>query len=331
MLSCKRTFYFSRYFYVAVFILYSQVFLFGQEQSAETPFLFQFVRPLMGTEFRILLYSGDSILAQKAADRAFRRVEELENIFSDYNESSEVTALSKMAGSKRWASVSDEMLFVTRYSLKISKLTQGAFDISIGSLTKRWRRAFRQQQFPLKEEIEAAKDASGYKKIRIKNQKKMIRLLSPGMQLDYGGIAKGYAVDEALNELKRMGIHSALVDGGGDLAAGNAPPGKNGWKVEYSINGKNGLETAISVIENSAVATSGDTYRYLEWKGKRYSHIIDPRTGMGLTTRRIVSVFAPTCMEADAWATAVSVGISGKLQKKLEKKGYAIVQVEEQL
>lgn len=300
-----------------------------EDSTCAEPSLFEFTRPMMGTEFRILLYAYDSLEALQSAMLAFRRVVELEKIFSDYRENSEVSVLNEKAGNKQWVNPSPEFIHLTRLAIGISKETDGAFDVSIGALTRLWRKAFRQQQFPDGEEIKAAAKTVGYRHIEFDKENKAIRLLTPGMRLDFGGIAKGYAVDQALRELQKMGIHSALVDGGGDIAAGSAPPGKDGWTIEYTAPGKNGPEKATVLIKNVAVATSGDTYRYLEWEGKRYSHIIDPRTGMGLTKRRIVTVFAPDCTQADAMATAISVGISDRLQKKLEKGGFWISTVEE--
>ena len=301
----------------------------SEGQPCEPPYRFEFSRPLMGTEFRILLYTRDSLLARQAAEKAFLRVDALEKIFSDYREDSEVTAICAGAGSKKWQKVSPELCYLTQYSKDLSKLTDGAFDVSTGALTKLWRKAFRQKQLPDIRELKVAKSTSGYEKIDLDVKKNKIRLLKSGLQLDFGGIAKGYAVDQALFELRKAGINSALVDGGGDIAAGNAPPGKDGWEIEYLAPGEDGPITKKISICGVAVATSGDTYRYLEWDGKRYSHIIDPRTGIGLTNRRIVTVFAPTCTMADAWATAISVGIPEQTRNKLEKQGIWINLVED--
>ncbi len=298
-------------------------------QNADSLFsFFEYTQPLMGTEFRLKLYAADSLTAQQAADSAFQRIAELDKIFSDYREDSELSALNENAGSRQWTNASPELIYLTRLALSISKKTKGAFDISVGSLSKLWRRAFRQQQFPSAAEIKTAMKTTGYQHINVNRENTAIRLQKPGMRLDFGGIAKGYAADQAILELKKLGIHSALLDAGGDISVSNAPPGKKGWAIQYMIVGEKGPQTAIAFLENAGVATSGDTYRYLEWKGIRYSHIIDPHTGKGLTGHRKVTVFAPTCAEADAWATAVSVGISKRLRKKLEKRGLRVSSLE---
>jgi thiamine biosynthesis lipoprotein len=155
-------------------------------------------------------------------------------------------------------------------------------------------------------------------------KKQHVELLEAGTQLDFGGVAKGYAVDEAMKVLKKFGISAAMIDGGGDIAVSEAPPGEPGWSIERSVYKVGELTTQMLYLTNIAIATSGDTYRYLDWEGKRYSHIIDPRTGMGVTTRQIVTVLAPTCMEADAWATAMSVEVDTDVYLRLKKKGIEV-------
>lgn len=280
----------------------------------------------MGTDFRIVLYHPDSSLAKEAANEAFERVADLENIFSDYDENSEVSRLSD-AGN---GAVSDELWEVLEYSLDVSERSEGAFDVTVGALTKLWRKAFRQKEFPSENDIAAARTTVGYEAIKINKRSGQIEIKKEGMRLDFGAIAKGYAVDEAMEVLRDYGIYTALVDGGGDLLTGLAPPGQKGWEIEQPDKIVNGEPTYKKAwYANTAVATSGDTYRYLEHGGKRYSHIIDPRTGMGLTNRRIVTVTAPTCMAADAWATAASVGIKKLLTVDLREEGISIQIIEE--
>jgi len=171
--------------------------------------------------------------------------------------------------------------------------------------------------------LDAALKTVGYKKVKL-FKKQQVELLTTGTLLDFGGVAKGYAVDEALRVLKQHGIAAAMIDGGGDIAVSNPPPGKPGWAIGRSVYKAGELDSQMFFLSNKAVATSGDTYRYLEWEGKRYSHILDPRTGMGITTRQIVTVVAPTCMEADAWATAMSVETDTGVYLHLKKKGIEV-------
>ena len=127
------------------------------------------------------------------------------------------------------------------------------------------------------------------------------------MRLDLGAIAKGYAVDEALRVLKKHDITRALISGGGDMAALDAPPGKKGWRVELAGASTNSMPAEFVLLKNHALATSGDVFQHVEIAGVRYSHIVDPRTGIGLTNRSMVVVIAPNCAAADSLSTAISV------------------------
>jgi FAD:protein FMN transferase len=283
----------------------------------------EFSRSLMGTEFRIIAYHPDSLKVKEAVEKAYARVAVLEKVFSDYDENSEVSWLAKDG---KESEVSNELWDVLQYSLEVSRRSEGAFDVSVGALSKVWRKAFRQKEFPSNAELNRAAATVGYEYIKMKEGKRTrtIKLGKPGMRLDFGGIAAGYAVDEAMAWLREYGITTALVDGGGDILLGDAPPGGKGWEIEVPdklVNGE--LTFKKTYLANTAITTSGDTYRYLEHEGKRYSHIIDPRTGLGLTNRRVVTVTAPTCIAADAWATAASVGISRLLTVDL--KGEKVV------
>ncbi|MEZ4961003.1 MAG: FAD:protein FMN transferase [Saprospiraceae bacterium] len=283
----------------------------------------EFSDTLMGTDFRIVFYTDSDSLATAAAQKAFDRIKAIEQSLSDYRETSEISQLSATAGTGARVPVSDDLWNVLTYALQVMKKSDGVFDVTAGALTKLWRRAFRQKEMPAKEEIDAALGTLGYKFIKL-NKDHSAELLKPGMRLDLGGIAKGYAVDEAMKIIKAANIASALVDGGGDIAASGPPPGQMGWLIDKYVYRNGEIRVESMMIANQAVATSGDTYRYLEYGGKRYSHIIDPRTGMGVTRRQIVTVTAPTCMEADAWATAMSVEVDTRLFLALEKKGISI-------
>lgn len=267
----------------------------------------EFSSSQMGTEFRIVLYAKDSLQAADAAQAAFRRIDKLNTVLSDYDSESELSRLSATAGSSAKVAVSDDLWAVLQAAQQVARASKGAFDISVGPLTKLWRRAFRQQQFPKREDLQEAQKRVNYRWIKLYANSQSVQLKKPEMRLDLGGIAKGYAVDEAVKTLRQHGLHQIMVDGGGDIYVAEAPPGKSGWTIERPFL-QNG-EVASEVIEvvNTALATSGDTYRYLEWNGLRYSHLINPRTGLGLTNRRLVTVTAPTCTIADALASACSV------------------------
>jgi thiamine biosynthesis lipoprotein len=282
----------------------------------------------MGTQFRIILYSQDSTSAQNIANQCFKRVDQLNHILSDYDLSSELSQLAKTSGIGKKVKVSKDLWQVIKTAQKIAKKSKGAFDLSIGPLSKLWRSMFRKKTIFNAEKIKAMQAKVNYKNIKLYGLTKRVKLKQTGMLLDAGGIAKGYTVDEMVKILKKHGLTQFLVDGGGDLYIGAPPPHEEGWKIQVLIDAKNGTNSNKTLyLKNIAIASSGDTYRYLEWEGKRYSHIIDPRTGYGLNHRKILNVSAPNCMVADAAASALSVMTAAESQRFLKKiKKIALIQ-----
>ena len=135
-----------------------------------------------------------------------------------------------------------------------------------------------------------------------------VELLKPGMRLDLGGIAVGYAADEAIRILKQHGITRAMIDGSGDIVVSDPPPGTTGWRIGIaSLKEPDSAPTQFAMLANCSISTSGDAYQFVEVGGRRYSHIVDPKTGLGLTERCSVTIIAPDGITADALATAISV------------------------
>ncbi|WP_165933541.1 FAD:protein FMN transferase [Arundinibacter roseus] len=279
---------------------------------------YKFQKMLMGSPFQLVLYSSSDSVAQEAARKAFVRIEQLNERLSDYRDGSEINRLSATAGKKEWMAVSDDLFRILEISRKISRQTQGAFDVTVGPVVQLWRRALRRNHFPEPQELENVRKAVNYKYIRLRKRNRQVMLTKPSMRLDVGGIGKGFAADEALKIIKQEGISSALIDAGGDLTLADPPPGKTGWTVEItSGNGRD--STAILLLANVGVATSGATYRYLEHEGKRYSHIVNPKTGVGLRFHVRTTVVAPNGTLADALATACSVAGIQKSKKMLRR------------
>lgn len=267
---------------------------------------FGFTRYLMGTEAKVVLYAADSTEAASAAGQAFDHISELNEQLSDYLIDSEVSRLSKTRGQP--IVVGENLWNVLITGQKIAQASEGSFDVTVGPLTLLWRKAMRRATLPDSVEITNALAAVGYRLLVLDASSRTVQLNGENMRLDLGGIAKGYAADEALKTLVRAGFASAAVDVGGDIALGNAPPGSGGWSVEvFDLNIEGELETEKLTLENCGIAVSGDTYRYLEYDGIKYSHIIDPRTGYGVEHERRVAVVAPSAIIADAWASAYSV------------------------
>ena len=272
---------------------------------------FEFTKPQMGAPFRIVLYARDAAHGEAAAQAAFRRVEALNQIFSDYETDSELNELSRTAGSGKWVPVSDDLWRILVKAQEVARLSDGAFDITIGPCVNLWRKARREKRLPDDARLAEARQAVGYEKLELKN--KAARLLVPDMKLDLGGIAKGYAVDEAMKILKTHGIRHALVAAAGDIVVSEPPPGKQGWQIEI---GSSPPKTVS--LSNAAVSTSGDVFQHLEVNDVRYSHIVDPRTGIGLTNQILVTVISPDSTTADALATAICV-LGGEKGKALAK------------
>ena len=260
---------------------------------------YQASEPHMGSVVSITLYAENSDQAQQAFVAGFKRIAQLNRILSDYDPGSELSHACE------GRNASPELIQVVTHAQKLAEETGGAFDITVGPLTGLWRAARKAKKMPAESDIAQARERSGYQKLTVKDG--ALRCATSGMRLDAGGIAKGYAADEALAAIRKTGVMSALVAVSGDLAIGDAPPGKKGWRVK--------VLNEIRELSNCAVSTSGDEFQFVELDGVRYSHIIDPRTGLALRDSRTVAVIARNGIDADAIATAVSVGGRESIEK----------------
>jgi len=264
-------------------------------------------RPGMGSTFEIIVYSPDEQTAKRGMDAAFARIEQLNQIFSDYESESEACRLSHAAPMPEAVPVSAEMFTVLDYSVQLSRQTDGAFDVTVGPVSRLWRRARRQKQLPAPERLREALAGVGYQHMQLDAADRKARLAAAGMRLDFGAVAVGFAVDEALAVLKQHGLTRVLVNGSGDMALGDPPPGETGWRIGVAPLEPNQPPSRFLRLAHCGVSTSGDAWQFVEIDGRRYSHIVDPRTGIGLTQRSSVTVIAHNGMAADGLATAASV------------------------
>lgn len=299
------------------------------DESRETPTRFEYTQVHMGTRFRILLYAGSEGVANRAATAAMDRIAALDKALSDYKQDSELSLLGAASPTAKPVPLSDDLWNVLAYSQKLADRTEGAFDVTLGPYSRLWRRARRRKELPPKDLLQKAGHSVGYKKLILDHCRQTATLTSEKMRLDLGAIAKGYAADEALIVLRDRGIESALIDAAGDIVTTGPPPGKSGWKVtvanlsnaeaptekqgrvpqehpEKSAPNESATGSRL-VIKDAAVATSGDLYQHLEIDGRRYSHIIDPFSGIGLAGQTSVTIIAPDGMTADSLASAISV------------------------
>jgi FAD:protein FMN transferase len=280
----------------------------------------------MGTRVKIVFYAANEETAKIASKAAFARIAELDGIMSDYRPTSELMQLCAKAGGEP-VRVSEDLFTVLEKSVAVSRNSDGAFDITVGPVVRLWRIARRTQQLPDKESLARALALVGYQNIKLDAKNRTVQLLKPGMQLDLGGIAKGFAADCALAVLKKHGIDRALVAAGGDIAVGAPPPDAEGWKIGIQpVEG--GEPRRYLMLKDAAVSTSGDFEQYVFIDGKRYSHIVDPRTGLGLVGRMSVTVVARHGLTSDPTTKTVCVlGPERGLKLIDEQEGVAAMMV----
>lgn len=258
----------------------------------------------MGSRCTIVLFAPDEPAAAQAAGAAFDKIAQIERVLTDYDPKSEAMVVTTLA-TDQWHPISMTLLDVLLLSRDIHNRTDGAFDPTVGAYTHLWRAAKREGGIPTRDELALASASVGFDHLRIDPMSSTLRFDTAGIILDFGGIGKGYAARVALDLLRDRGFPIASIDMGGDLALGDPPPDhRRAWRVEIAT----GLDASrVTWVANRAVATSGDLERYFEHDGVRYSHILDPRTGMGIAQRRAATVIAPDAATADALASAISV------------------------
>lgn len=279
----------------------------------------EFEQVEMSVPIRVVLYAPDKETAGAAAKMVFDRFRALNAVMSDYDETSELRRLCDTAGQGKAVKVSDDLWRVLARAQEIAKLSDGAFDVTIGPLVRRWRQARRLHELPSAEHIRTAKETVGYRHIRLDPERRTVELLKPNMRLDLGGIAKGFAVGEALKLLKEKGLTRVMIYAGGDVGLGDPPPDKPGWRIGIAPPEPDKPPRLYLWLSNTAVATSGDAWQFVVIGGKRYSHVVDPRTGIGLTDHNTVTVVMPDSTTADAITKAVAILGSEKGLKLIDE------------
>jgi thiamine biosynthesis lipoprotein len=283
-------------------LFFVQVFISAAQQNR-----FAYRMQKMGSPFNIVLYADTKQKADSAAQVSFKLVDSINLICSDYDSTSELFKLrdAVVGVPIKVSPILFELLCTANEAYKDS---YGSFDITVGLLSRLWRSARKSQQFPSVFAIIAARKLVGMSGLQLDTISQTVTFIAPHFYLDMGAIAKGYAADKVLALLKSIGITTALVDAGGDMVVAGMPPQKKGWSIGINVPGQQErlLERKL-VLSNKAVATSGDAFQYMKHKGIKYGHIIDPRTGYGVTFQRNVTVVAPTATTADWLATACSI------------------------
>ncbi len=269
------------------------------------------VHLVMGTFARVTVMAPDSRASAKCIEAALAEIHKVDDLMSDYKQDSEISRVNKGAFG-RPVEVGESTFEVIRRSIEFSRLTDGAFDITVGPLVQLFRKAKNDGIAPTPEQIADAKARVGYEKLIFNDADHTVRFTVEGMSLDLGGIAKGYAVDKAIEAAQKLGASGAMVDIGGDVRCFGTPPkGREKWIIglqDPNIDDLGGSGLLLKLqVSDAAVTTSGDYQQFAIIDGKKQSHIIDRRTGKGAEGLSSVTIIAPNATDADALATAVCV------------------------
>lgn len=292
------------------------------------PGKYRFTETKMGSPFHIILIDGDSAKAAAIARNSFQLVDSFNRIFSDYDTTSELSKLNAQAGI-RPVKLSPALWDMILQSKKAYELSKGVFDITVAPLSTVWRKARKNNQFPDENLIKSTRRLIGFSKLVLDSLEHSVYLPVRGMRLDLGGIAKGYTAEKLVRFIRNNGIQKCLVDAGGDMVMGEAAANSGGWTIGVNIP-----ETTDELLpdklqlQNRSVATSGDAFQYIEHNGKKYSHIINPLTGYGITSQRNVTVIADNGTLADWLATAASI-LPLSAAKKLAESLHASLLITE--
>lgn len=284
---------------------------------------------MLGSPFEVTVVAKDTVQGNEYIDLAILEVKRIENLISDWIPTTEISQVNQNAGIKP-VKVSDEVFELVERANKISKVTDGAFDISYASMDKIWKFDGSMKEMPTPEAIKKSVERIGYEKIIMDKENKTIFLKDKGMKLGLGGIGQGYIADKVKYLLKSKGCVSGIINVSGDINTWGKQPDGSLWTVGL-VNPLNKNKVfATFPLEDSAVETSGNYEKYVTFNGKRYSHIIDPRTGYPASGVVSVSVFAKTTEVADALATGIFVmGTEVGLNLVNQMKGIGCIIVDE--
>ena len=272
----------------------------------------------MGSTYSIVAYGEDQTVLEAAVERAFDEARRLDDLLSNYKETSEWSEVNRSAADHP-VKVSPELFQLLSDCVGYSEASEGAFDISVGPLMKVWGFYKGTGHLPKRTEIENAEKLVGWRGIELNPAERTVRFRKRGMEIDPGGIGKGYAVDRMVAALKKDGIQIALVTGSGSSIYGiGAPPGESGWEIEIK-DPRNPEEKSVAevVLKDESMSTSGSYEKFFKADGKVYSHIMDPRTGYPAPGMLSVSVVAPRTLDSEAWAKPIFINGRGWAEKHM--------------
>lgn len=267
---------------------------------------FRQARYLMGTVAEIAVAAADQQIADRAMASGFQALRQVEQRMSIYQPTSELSRLNRLAA-QTWVHTDAEILTVVAEALRLSRQSDGALDITILPLMRLWGFVQHAGRLPTLAELHATLPLVDYRHVYLDASRQAIHFDRTGVALDFGGIAKGFAVDKAVAAVLAQGADHALVNAGGDLFALGTATAKTSWVVDLQHPHETDRSLATMRVHNRSVATSGNYEKYFEQHGKRYGHLIDPRTGYPVAEVASVTVLADTAMQADAISTAAFV------------------------
>jgi thiamine biosynthesis lipoprotein len=273
----------------------------------QTDSIFYESRPAMGTTFDIYLYARDAARAAELFTHAFEEIERVEALLSNYRAESELSRLNARAAHEA-VTTDPELYALLARSLAFSRLTGGAFDISVGSLMAAWGFFRGQGHYPTVDALAHARAQTGWRNVLLDPEQRTVRYLVPGLQLDAGAIGKGYALDRVAELLRTLGVSRALIgSGASSYIALGAPPGKAGWLIHVHDPLDEARIVSSVTLHDRSLSTSGSLQKFFELDGRRYGHIMDPRTGAPVAGRLQVTVITANATDSDALATALFV------------------------
>ncbi|MFC0519579.1 FAD:protein FMN transferase [Mesonia maritima] len=284
-----------------IFIIF---FIFFQQLCAQQTF--KRTLKLMGCKFDITVVAENKNLGDEYIDTAVAEIQRIEKLISSWNPDSQTSAINKNAG-KQAVKVDRELFNLIQRAIQISKLTDGAFDISYASMDKIWKFDGSMQKMPSEEEIKASVSSVGFQNIELNAENSTVFLKKEGMKIGFGAIGKGYAADSAKDLLISKGVKAGIINASGDMNTWGTQISGESWKIAITNPMDKNKAFALLPIQEGAVVTSGNYEKYVEFNGKRYTHIIDPRTGYPSSGIISATVFAPKAELADALATSIFV------------------------
>lgn len=269
--------------------------------------LFSDTRPAMGTNFTIYLYATDQAAASAALNASFDEIERIEEELSNYRDTSELSRINREASSQA-VTTDPEVFGFLRTSLDFAGKSDGAFDITVGPLMRAWGFFRGQGHYPTPGQLAEARARIGWRHVTLDPSSRTVRFDRPGMDLDPGGIGKGFAVDRVVTILREAGVRAALVDAGGStIYALGAPPGHGGWTVRVPDPADKSRAISTVSLRDTSLSTSGNYEKFFRLAGHIYCHIMDPRTGEPVQGMLQTTVIAPDATTSDALSTAIFV------------------------